>query len=557
MAEGSPSSDRFAAHGYTLLDELGRGGMAVVHRAYDMRHDRDVAIKLLHPDIAAALGPERFLREIRISASLTHPNILPVYDSGEVDGELYLVMPVIEGESLREAIRRKKQLAVNEVLSVGKEVADALCYAHSRGIVHRDIKPSNILLSNGHAIVADFGVARAITEASGERLTESGVAVGTAEYMSPEQAGGEGVDGRTDIYALGCSLYEALAGKPPFTGPTHMAILARHIQEPPPPLGVVRSALPPGVEPMITKALAKVPADRYRSCEEFIGDIEACASASGGSEIVPPEPGRGPVIKRLAATVAILLAVSLAVWQLLPPGPELDEEKVVVFSLVERASDGSELPPQAGEEVSLAIMAALEHAAPLRFIDPWYRLDQTQRASVATLTASDARDITVGEGARFYIDGFLRSDRGEATVTLSLHDAAGDSTIVQRSASGPVEELGLVGLDAVFPHHPVSGGSGPGYRPDPAARTRRRGVHALGPGRAGLPRVRLRIRVRALRACRRARLRVCDRSRQGSAGRQLARPPGCCKGDDPRRAGGRSTPPSEVPRVGRGALGLL
>jgi serine/threonine-protein kinase len=200
---------------YTVESQIGRGGMAVVFLAEDLRHERRVAIKILHPELAASVGAERFLQEIKTVAGLTHPHVLPLYDSGETDGLLYFVMPYVEGESLRQRLDRETQLAVDDAIGIAQEVADALDHAHQHGIVHRDIKPANILLEGGHAVVTDFGVARAISEAGGERVTATGMAVGTPAYMSPEQASGEEVDERSDLYALGCVLYEMLAGEPP------------------------------------------------------------------------------------------------------------------------------------------------------------------------------------------------------------------------------------------------------------------------------------------------------------------------------------------------------
>ena len=218
-----------ALAGHYIVDsELGRGGMALVYLARDVRHERFVALKTLRPEIAMALGRERFLREIKLAARLQHPNILPVYDSGFVDGLLFYVMPFVEGESLRERLQREPQLPLDDALQITREVADALSYAHSHDVVHRDIKPENIMLSGGHAIVTDFGIARAVSAAGGDKLTETGLVIGTPAYMPPEQAAGTGqVDRRSDIYSLACVLYETLAGQPPFTGPTAQAIIAR------------------------------------------------------------------------------------------------------------------------------------------------------------------------------------------------------------------------------------------------------------------------------------------------------------------------------------------
>src|SRR3990172_6937736 len=228
----SESLDRLTAAlagRYRIERQLGSGGMATVYLAEDLKHHRQVALKVLRPELAAVLGPERFLREIEIAAKLNHPHILPLFDSGEAEGVLYYVMPYVAGESLRERLSREKQLGIEDALQIAREVADALDYAHRRGVVHRDIKPENILLEERLAAVADFGIARGISVAGGERITATGVAVGTPEYMSPEQASGRGeLDGRSDIYALGCVFYEMLAGHPPFTGTTAQEILARH-----------------------------------------------------------------------------------------------------------------------------------------------------------------------------------------------------------------------------------------------------------------------------------------------------------------------------------------
>jgi len=228
---------------YTIERELGRGGMATVFLARDLRHDRPVALKVLHPELAATLGPERFLREIHLAARLQHPHVLSVYDSGDAGGQLWFTMPYVEGETLRQRLRREGQLPIDDALRIARETADALDYAHQQGIVHRDIKPENILLTARHALVADFGIARALGSAVSDgssreqRLTETGMSIGTPAYMSPEQASADREVGpRSDIYSLGCVLYEMLAGEPPFTGPNAQAILLRKFTENPRPL---------------------------------------------------------------------------------------------------------------------------------------------------------------------------------------------------------------------------------------------------------------------------------------------------------------------------------
>ncbi len=289
---------------FRIERELGRGGTSTVYLAHDLRHGRPVAVKVLYPELAASLGPARFLREVEIAASLTHPHILPLYDSGTADGFLYYVMPYVEGESLRHRLRREIQLPVDESVRIAREVAEALGHAHQHGIVHRDIKPENILLEGDQAVVADFGVARAIETASSERLTDTGLAVGTAAYMSPEQAAGRGrVDGRSDIYSLGCVLFEMLAGEPPFSGGTSQAIVAKHMQAPVPDLRVVRSTISPAVQRLVEKALAKVPADRYDSAEAFVRALHEVGPASGSS------PWRRPAF---AGVLTVLLAGAIA-----------------------------------------------------------------------------------------------------------------------------------------------------------------------------------------------------------------------------------------------------
>src|SRR6059036_1073163 len=269
---------------YRIERELARGRTATVFMAHDLKHDREVALKVLHPELAAAVGPERFLREIQFAARLDHPHIVALHDSGEADGLLYFVMPYVVGESLRGRLDREAQLPIAEALRIAGDVADALGYAHGLGVVHRDIKPENILLADGRALVADFGIARAISAAASDRLTETGIALGTPAYMSPEQASEDGqVDGRSDVYALGCVVYEMLVGTPPFTGPSAQAILARHAVDPVAPIRTVRETVPRGVEQAVLKALAKVPADRYAGATEFAQALTQPALEQGSS----------------------------------------------------------------------------------------------------------------------------------------------------------------------------------------------------------------------------------------------------------------------------------
>ena len=254
---------------YVFEHKLGQGGMGSVYLAQDLKHRRAVAFKVLRPEIAPMLGVERFQREIAVVSTLQHPHILPLYDSGEVPGPgeaplLFYVMPYIAGESLRARLAREKQLPLEDALALARDVAGALDYAHRHGVVHRDIKPENILLSENQAIVADFGIARAFGAAGSDRLTETGMSIGTPAYMSPEQSTGEGsIDGRSDIYSLGCVLYEMLAGEPPYTGSTAQALIAKRLSIPVPHLRTFREDLPLHIERAVRKALAKVPADRF------------------------------------------------------------------------------------------------------------------------------------------------------------------------------------------------------------------------------------------------------------------------------------------------------
>ncbi|MBL8959816.1 MAG: protein kinase [Gemmatimonadetes bacterium] len=316
---------------YAVEREVGRGGMATVYRARDIKHDRAVAIKVLHPELAEAVGTERFLREVRITARLSHPHILPLLDSGDADGLLYYVMPFVDGESLRERIRREGELPVEDALRLVREAAEALGHAHAAGIVHRDIKPENILLQGGHALVADFGIARALDDPV-RGLTSTGLAVGTPLYMSPEQAhGAAGIDGRSDIYSLAAVAWELLTGEPPWTGPNALAITARKMSEAVPSLRTRRTAVSAEVEMALTRALAPVPADRFRNTAEF-----AAALAHGSPATTrPPARPRSATPWLVASAVAVL---GVAGWLLTrnptpdaSPAPALNSLAVLPF----------------------------------------------------------------------------------------------------------------------------------------------------------------------------------------------------------------------------------
>jgi eukaryotic-like serine/threonine-protein kinase len=304
------------AERYTVVRELGQGGMATVYLAHDLRHERDVAIKVLHPDLAAALGGERFLSEIKTTARLQHPHILPLLDSGAADGLLYYVMPYVTGETLRSRLQRERQLGLDEALGIAREVADALGAAHAMGIVHRDIKPENILLQGGHALVADFGIAIAVQSASSARMTQTGLSLGTPQYMSPEQAMGDrAVDLRADLYALGAVTYEMLTGDPPFTGSSVQGIVAKVLTEKPTPIHTTRDTVPEHVEAAVMTALSKLPADRFADTRAFTDALAGKAAVVQSGARPAARPGTAPR-ERLAWGIAAVVTLLLGAGQL-------------------------------------------------------------------------------------------------------------------------------------------------------------------------------------------------------------------------------------------------
>src|SRR5687768_14934306 len=279
------------AQSYAIDRELGRGGMATVYLAQDYKHERLVALKVLHPELAASLGPDRFLREIKVAARLSHPHILGLYDSGEANGFLYYVMPYVEGESLRERLVREHQLSIDEAVHHGCAIASALDYAHRKQIVHRDVKPENVMLHEGEAMVMDFGIAKAVSVAGNDTLTETGVMVGTPAYVSPEQAAGErNLDGRSDQYSLACVLYEMLCGERAFTGPTAQAVMVKRLMETPKPLRSLRGSIPQSLERAVSRAMSIDASARYDTLAMF-ADALAAASSTTAADFAPvPQP---------------------------------------------------------------------------------------------------------------------------------------------------------------------------------------------------------------------------------------------------------------------------
>ena len=315
--------------------------MATVYLATDVRHNREVAVKVLRPELAAALGPERFLREVEIAARLQHPHILPLYDSGEAEGFLYYVMPYADGESLRERIDNAGELPVHEAVRILRDIVDALARAHQQGVVHRDIKPANVMLSGRHALVMDFGVAKAVSDASKDQgLTTAGVALGTPVYMAPEQASADPhMDHRADLYAVGIMAYEMLAGRPPFTGRSTQAILAAHMTEDPVPLAKLRPAVSPQLNALVMRCLEKRPADRIQSADDVLQQLDEMATPSGG--VTPMNTRPIPAMKKrgtprwiwIAAAAVILVAAALGGWILTRGSGSQKIDRIAVLSI--------------------------------------------------------------------------------------------------------------------------------------------------------------------------------------------------------------------------------
>jgi tetratricopeptide (TPR) repeat protein len=439
---------------YAIEREVGRGGMAVVYRARDLQHNRSIALKVLRPELAASIGADRFLREIQIEASLQHPHILPLYDSGRANGTLYYTMPYVEGETLRQRLAREKQLPVEDMVKIVTQVGDAVSYAHSHGVVHRDLKPENIMFSEGHALVSDFGVARAVSEAGGEQLTDSGVAVGTPAYMSPEQAtGAAGVDARSDVYSLGLVVYEMLAGDPPFTGTTPQMVMAKQAAERVPSLEIVRPNLPFELVDVIEKALAKVPADRYQTATEFCEALSQ--GASGETRAVRPRVRR----KRLpivAAALAVVVVAALIAWRLIVAPPGLDPNLVVLYPLEwggpGQNGNGLQSGPELGENIALFILAALDGKASLSWVSGRDLLEGRYRDDPRLLRPADKSERARAQGAASYVDGRVVPLLNDSVrIHLALHRVASRSGAIRPIArvdtAGSIntaEQLGLL-----------------------------------------------------------------------------------------------------------------
>ena len=415
---------------YLLERELGRGGMATVYLARDLKHDRLIALKLLHPELAHALGPDRFLREIRTTARLEHPHILPVFDSGEAAGVLWYTMPYVEGESLRDRLRREGQLPLDEAIRLTHEVADALEYAHQHGVIHRDIKPENILLAGGHARVADFGVAQALEAAGAERLTETGLAVGTPAYMSPEQATGGQADGRSDQYSLACVLYEMLAGEPPYTGPSAQAIIAKRFADPVPSIRRLRNEIPESVDAAIQRGLAKVPADRFGTTGEFASALERPEADRDG-------PSRRRAIRRsrlaliAVGAAAIAAAVGLATRHNSDGSSAV--ERVAVLPFANRT--GSTSLEALGSLSADWIAQAVARIPGVELVSmPPVMIDAS--AANAPTTGTDSLGVTAG--ATTIISGSIYRMGDSVRLVAKLTDVVRHRLLASIEATGPV-----------------------------------------------------------------------------------------------------------------------
>ena len=413
---------------YDVVRELGRGGMATVYLALDVKHDREVAIKVLLPEMALSIGADRFEREIKLAAKLQHPHVLGMYDSGVFDNLMYYVMPFVKGESLRDRLDREGQLSVDDAIRLTVEVADALGYAHQLGIVHRDIKPENILLNGDRALVADFGIAKAASEAGESKLTQTGMAVGTPVYMAPEQSAGEGVGPTADLYSLGCMLYEMLAGEPPFTGKSSMAIMARHLMEQVPSVRIVRNAVPEEIEEAIFAVMGKVPADRPQNAAAFIemlgGSMNVTRTMRGRTSTyrvpdAPPAPWwRKPVAAGLG--VLVLSGAAFGAWKVsvrtpkASAGPESRRIAVLYFA-------------DATPDSSLGALADGLTEELIRTLSTTASLTTISRSGVEKYRGSTLAEDSIARILRagYLVRGSVRQANGRITVDVFLDDGSG------------------------------------------------------------------------------------------------------------------------------------
>jgi tRNA A-37 threonylcarbamoyl transferase component Bud32 len=428
---------------YVLKREIGRGGAATVYLAHDVRHERLVAIKVLHPELSHALGAKRFLREIKLTASLQHPHILPIHDSGEAEDQLFYVMPYVEGDSLRQRLGADNRLSIEEAVRVGREVAGALAYAHERGVVHRDIKPENILFSGGHAVLADFGIARAIDRAS-DKITQQGMITGTPAYMSPEQARDRAFDGRSDVYSLACVLYEAIAGVPPFVGDTPQQLLSQRIAKTPPLLREYRHDVPVPIESVIARALAISPDDRFDDARAFSAALSAAIGNSG--ETTAPRPMRRPLTQNpwlWAAGVTLLVAGGAATTPMARDEIEVLTRRIdtAQYAVVPFQYVGAAAPANDAEPTAAGVYDALRRWDGLHLASEIGVSDAVRRQGPAPLTLDDVFRVARSVRAGRAVWGRVRVAGDSLVVRAGVYDAlTGENlrevTRVVRAAGG-------------------------------------------------------------------------------------------------------------------------
>ena len=421
---------------YTIERELGQGGMATVYLAHDLKHRRQVALKVLRPELTVALGPDRFLREIQIAARFVHPHILPVFDSGEADGFLYYVMPYVVGESLRERLNRQGPLPVEAAVEIACDAANALAYAHSQGIVHRDIKPENILLEEGHAIIADFGIATAISAAASdneERLTVENLALGTPLYMSPEQVqGGVQLDGRADIYSLGCVLYEMLVGTPPFSGPTPQSVALQHAQSSPPLVRERRPEVPPRIEQVVTKAMHKLPADRFPTASAFSAALPRHATPTVELDLGRPHRRHfSRAAWALAGALALAAALTATAFHRRAT-PTLDPSLYMVIPFRHRAGSAPLL--LTGDQCESLLHDALARWRGVQMVDPLWVADARVRRGSAPARMEDELALARHRRAGRVVLGEVWQFKDTIYVRGLLYDPSGSSRLIREHA---------------------------------------------------------------------------------------------------------------------------
>ena len=440
-----PSVREHLSMQFELERQIGRGGMATVWlaRRRDGETEQRVAVKVLRPTWAKTLAAKRFVREMMIASTVHAPTLVPLQESGEVDGVPYYVMPFVDGESLQQRLEREHQLSLAEAIRIAREVAAALASLHDSGFVHRDVKPGNVLLTaRGEVLLADYGIARAISVSAGETLTSTGIAIGTPPYMSPEQGGVEEVDGRSDIYSLGCVLYEMLVGEPPFTGPSPQAVVARHMHETPPSLRVTRPAVPEALEELVLRTLQKVPADRFPNAGALLTALDEVSASLGGP---PRRRLRVQAGTAIVATVAVLGTIAGGTYLYETNHRPLDPERVVVFPFNDIAA------ARAGEGAELSLLAgsALERSEPTKWIDGWRLLDERSRTRLREMSPSRAADLARGAGAAYFVDGSVSRSADSVWVTVRLHDIRNDGVSTHTSAGAAQAATADLALDAL------------------------------------------------------------------------------------------------------------